>query len=94
MAVEKKLEAPEEVVKPSYEELKNWCDQLMVQRNQLSQKLQQVTSVVNKLPWLFEVVNHREAFPSEFVDMCIKEIEMIMTPPQEESEEESEENKE
>jgi len=86
MAVEKKLDAAinaAEPKQPSYEELKNYCDQLMIQRNQLSQRLQQVTNVINKLPWLFEVVKTKDTFNETFVKMCVREIEEIMTPPEE-----------
>ena len=81
---EKKLNINAEKTQPSYDELKNYCDQLMMQRNQLGQRLQQVSNVINKLPWLFEVVKLREVFNDTFVNQCINEIESIMTPPEEE----------
>ena len=85
MAEEKKLSInATEKTQPSYDELKNYCDQLMMQRNQLGQRLQQVSNVINKLPWLFEVVKLREVFNDTFVNQCINEIESIMTPPEEE----------
>ena len=85
MTEEKKLNAGNaaEPKQPTYEELKNYCDQLMIQRNQLGQRLQQVTNVLNKLPWLFEVIKAREVFNKDFVERCINEIEGIMTPPEE-----------
>jgi hypothetical protein len=85
MAEEKKLNAGNaaEPKQPTYEELKNYCDQLMIQRNQLGQRLQQVTNVLNKLPWLFEVIKAREVFNKDFVERCVNEIEEIMTPPEE-----------
>ena len=86
MAEEKKLKvaskATNEVEQPSYEELKNYCDQLMMQRNQLGQKLQQITNILNKLPWLFEVLKVKEMFSESFVKKCADEIENIMTPPE------------
>ena len=91
MAEEKKLNAPNgaERQEPTKEQLKNWCDQLMMQRNQIAERLNQVTDVLNKLPWLFKVIENKESFEAEFVDMCAKEIVFIMTPPAEESKEET-----
>lgn len=89
MAELKKLETAAqnetaEVNKPTYEQLKDWCDQLLAQRNQLAQRLNQVTNVTNKLPWLFEVLKSGEFFSDNFVKKCAEEIEYIMTPPEEE----------
>lgn len=88
MAIEKKLGSVDntEQEKPTYEELKNYCDQLMIQRNQLGQKLQQITNVVNKLPWLFEVLKEASFFEESFVKLCAKEITEIMTPPEDNQE--------
>lgn len=79
---------------PTYEELKDWCNQLMMQRNQVAQRFRQVTDVVNKLPWLFEVVKTREAFTDDFVIACINEIESILLPPEVEEETKEEETEE
>ena len=81
---EKPVNAGEEKKEPTYQQLKNWCDQLMMQRNQIAERLNQVTDVLNKLPWLFKVIENERAFAPEFVDMCKKEIMIIMTPPAEE----------
>ena len=93
MAEEKKLNRlsnkekdTQEVQQPTYEELKNYCDQIMMQRNQLAQKLQQITSIVNKLPWLFEVIKSRDVFNTAFVKKCVNEVEEIMIPPSEDEE--------
>ena len=93
MAEEKKLNAPNgaERQEPTKEQLKNWCDQLMMQRNQLADRLNQVTDVINMLPWLFEVVKNKDLFDSEFVDLCVRNIKTIMTPPEEGSKEENKE---
>lgn len=71
---------------PTYEQLKDWCNQLLIQRNQLNQRLNQVSNVMNKLPWLFETLKLKESFSAEFVQRCVEEIEFIMTPPSEEDE--------
>ena len=84
----------EERKEPTYEQLKNWCDQLLMQRNQLAEKLNQVSEVLNKLPWLFKVIENSKSFSPEFVDICKQEIEYIMIPPAEESsEKEDKDNK-
>lgn len=66
---------------PSLDELKNWCNQLLSQRNQLAERLNQITDVVSKLPWLFKVVENKDFFPQDFVQRCKDEIVFIMTPP-------------
>lgn len=85
--------AMEEKKEPTYEQLKNWCDQLMMQRNQLAERLNNITDVVNKLPWLFKAVEHKNAFPSKFIESCVQEIVLIMTPPEEEQKDAEEEPK-
>jgi hypothetical protein len=55
-----------------------------MQRNQAIEKLRQITDVLNKLPWLFKVLEYKDVFPETFVDDCIKEVTYIMTPPVEE----------
>ncbi len=79
--VKEKLEGKEAQKQPTYEELKNYCNQLMMQRNQIANQLNRVTDVINKLPWLFEVVKNQSLFNPSFVNSCAEEIEAIMTPP-------------
>ncbi len=84
---EKKLNTSAKSAKaeqPTYEQLKDWCNQLMIQRNQLSQRLNQVSNIMNKLPWLFETLKLQEFFSEEFVHQCVNEIEFIMGPAGEE----------
>lgn len=76
-----KVENPEEKKGPSYDDLKNYCNQLLMQRNQLAEKLNQITNVLNKLPWLFKVVENYKMFSEVFVSNCINEIELMLTPP-------------
>lgn len=80
----KKKGAPVTEGKPTYEQLKNWLDQVVAQRNQVAERLNQVTDVLNKLPWLFKVLDNKDIFPKEFVQNCITEITFILTPPIEE----------
>ena len=77
----------------SYEQLKNWCDQLLMQRNQLVERLRQITNIQNKLPWLFKVIENKEIFKKPFVQSCIEEVTYILTP-QEQDETDTEDSKE
>ena len=70
----------EGVYNPTKEELKHYCNQLLMQRNQLAEKLDNVTSVLNTIPWLFEVVKNPSAFSAPFVQRCADEIEVILSP--------------
>lgn len=78
-----------DVYNPTKEELKHYCNQLLMQRNQLAEKLDNITNVLNTIPWLFEVVKNPAAFSESFVKRCAEEIELLLTPS-----EKSEENKE
>ena len=97
---EKQENAGRQEAKPTYEELKMYCNQLLMQRNQVAERLDEITDIVNKLPWLFEVIKNASSFNEDFVYQCIDEIEHILTPPKaqgdkEEPEKESkEDNKE
>lgn len=77
---------------PTVEQLKNYCDQLLAQRNQLAEQLSKTTNVLNKLPILFEVIKYKEVFPDEFVQACVNEVMLIMLPPKEEKKGEEEES--
>lgn len=82
---EKKLEktvSETDRKEPTYEDLKNYCNQLMMQRNQLAERLSQVTEVLNKLPWLFKVVENSTIFDNLFVGKCAQEIKEILTVPE------------
>jgi hypothetical protein len=66
--------------KLTYAELENIA-------NNLYARLQSVemSNMFKRLDYLFKVVNYREAFTPEFVKHCIEEIEMVMTLPTEEN---------
>ena len=90
--VKKDVVATEESNKPTYEQLKNWLDQVVAQRNQVAEKLNQVTNIINKLPWLFRVIENKDSFTPEFVTVCANEIVDIMTvTPEEKAEEDNKE---
>lgn len=72
------LSPEEEVVK-----LKYYCQQLMEQNRELAQ----AASLINKLPWLFKVLEQESFFEMEFVEECAKEITEILKPEDTEVEE-------
>lgn len=77
--------------KLSYEQLENVAHQLSNQNNQLRERLQNVANVYQRLNYLFMVLQNASHLDEEFVKNCSKEIENIMTIPEEVIEEESEE---
>ena len=79
---------------PTVEELKNYCSQLLMQRNELATKLKEVTAMLNKLPWLFEVVKNDKFFDVEFVERCVEEIKLLVSPLTKEDLEEIKDKKE
>lgn len=86
--------------KLSYDELENAAKQISAQldalareNNQLRIALQkaQLGNLYTELEFKFKVVQNAEMFSSEFVERCIKNIEEIMTPEPEETEEKEDE---
>ena len=75
--------------KMSYEELEQVAAQLSQQSQQLYARLQQadMTNMFKRLDYLFKVVENGPMFPNEFLDMCVAEIQEIITPISEETEE-------
>lgn len=71
--------------KMSYEELEQVAAQLSQQAQQLYARLQQaeMSNMFKRLDLLFKVVESAHAFNPEFVAKCVKEIEEIMTIPEE-----------
>lgn len=65
--------------KPTYEQLNNWCNQLMQQRNEAYKEIQNLTSAYQILPYLFEVVKARDVFSEKFVAQCINNIENLLS---------------
>jgi len=83
--VEKKL---------SYEELENVAHQLSEQARSLYTRVQQLetNAAFQRLTFLFKVIDRNAiaAFSTDFVEKCAKEIEEIMTLPEEEVSEDKE----
>lgn len=71
--------------KMSYEELEQVASQLSQQAQQLYSRLQQaeMSNLFKRLDFLFKVIENTKAFNEEFVKKCVKEIEEIMTVPEE-----------
>lgn len=73
----------QEEKKLSYEELEKIAQQLSIQVQQLSQRIQHqdMELTFKRLDYLFGVVNcPNSVFPEEFTKKCIDEIMDIMTP--------------
>lgn len=88
--------ATETIKNPSYEQLEKDVASLKSMNNQLIMQLQQVniSTLFKRLDYLFKVVEFREAFNKEFVNNCVEEIEIHITPPkEEEGDKEIEDNK-
>lgn len=64
--------------------LKYYCQQLMEQNRELAQ----VASVINKLPWLFKVLEQEAFFDVKFVENCASEIKEILASDNTETEQE------
>lgn len=81
--------ATETIKNPSYEQLEKDVASLKSMNNQLIMQLQQVniSTLFKRLDYLFKVVEFREAFNEEFVNNCVEEIEIHITPPKEEDKE-------
>jgi len=83
-----KMDAPKEQEKLTYEQLNNACVQLSQQNQELRQELEHAYNVLNtynRLDYLFRVVecDHNNkinsiSFSRDFVEKCVKKIEIIM----------------
>lgn len=82
--------------KMSYEQLEQVAAQLSEQLQQLYARLQQVelSNTFKRLEFLFKVIENIYAFDSDFTTKCVKEIEDIMTIPEEDKEEDNPKNEE
>lgn len=67
----------------SYQELQTVAVQLSEQNQRLQKSIQElnVTNILNRLTFLFKVVEHKEVFTENFSKAVIKEIEELMTLP-------------
>ena len=78
----KETEQPQ---KMSYEQLEQVAHQLSEQARQLYGQLQKsnLSNMFKRLDYLFKVVENGHIFKQDFLDRCVKEIEDIMTVPEE-----------
>ena len=76
----------------SYDELKNVAGQLSQQNQQLNMMLQQanMTNMFKRMDYLFNILELKDCFDTEFVITCSDEIKELMTPPVEQEEERKE----
>jgi len=67
--------------KPTYEELNNYCMQLLNQNKQLVERLQEMnaTNLFKRLDYLFCVIQNKDTFDKEFLESCVKEIKEALT---------------
>lgn len=89
-------EKEKEVKKLSYEQLEGAAKQLSAQLDAIVKENQQLKAFAQKLQldnlfaelnFRFKVLEHAEAFPEEFIDKIVGEIQDIMTPKAAEEEE-------
>ena len=75
----------EQPQKMSYEQLEQVAHQLSEQARQLYGQLQKsnLSNMFKRLDYLFKVVENGHMFKQDFLDRCVKEIENIMTVPEE-----------
>ena len=65
---------------PSYEQLKYWLDKAISDNKNLVGQLNEVTHILNFLPYLFKVVEMKDSFNSDFVNQCKDSIVNVLTP--------------
>lgn len=66
--------------KPSYEQLKYWLDKAISDNKNLVGQLNEVTHILNFLPYLFKVIEMKDDFTLDFVAQCKTAITSILTP--------------
>lgn len=78
----------EEVKKPTWDELNNYCQQLYNQNQTLMKRMQEMNlaNTFKRIDYLFKVLEFGRSFDSEFVKTCAAEIQSFMTIPEEENE--------
>lgn len=73
---------PQERRKATYEELANYCSQLLQQNRQLRERiaLADTDAAVRRLGFLFRVVENPGCFDHAFIEECAAEIRTALTP--------------
>lgn len=77
--------------KMSYEELENIAHQLSEQGRVLAQKLQEANmgNVFKRLDYLFKIIEFEHIFDDNFTNKCVKEIQDMISIPEEETNKET-----
>jgi hypothetical protein len=80
----KEMSTPEvqENTKMSYEELERVANDLYIRLQNAD-----MSNMFKRLDYLFRVIKFKDSFTPTFVESCVKEIEMMMTIPSEETKE-------
>lgn len=88
--VKNENEKPLKKEKMSYEELENIAHQLSEQSRVLMQKLQEANmgNMFKRLDYLFKIIEFEHMFDGNFIDKCIKEVQDMISIPEEEPNEE------
>lgn len=78
----------------SYEDLKNIAGQLQQQNMQMRKALSELNyeNMFKRLDYLFEIVKVPHMFSDEFVSKCTEEIQNMLTIPEKDKEDNSEED--
>lgn len=78
----------------SYEDLKNIAGQLQQQNMQMRKALSELNyeNMFKRLNYLFEVIKVPHMFNDEFVGKCAEEIQSMLTIPEKDKEDNSEED--
>lgn len=78
----------------SYEDLKNIAGQLQQQNMQMRKALSELNyeNMFKRLDYLFEVIKVPHMFNDEFVGKCAEEIQNMLTIPEKDKEDNSEED--
>lgn len=89
-----KLKGANQPEKMSYEQLENIAHQLSEQNRQMYAKMQEMDMVnmFKRLDYLFKVVENGTMFDPDFLNKCIDEIENVMLPKEESTEDTGEED--
>ena len=94
--MEEKKETPAESQPKqlSYEDLKNIAGQLQQQNMQMRKALSELNyeNMFKRLDYLFEVIKVPHMFNDEFVGKCAEEIQSMLTIPEKDKEDNSEED--
>lgn len=83
-------QAPQEKV--SYEQMVNIANQLQSQNRELMIRLNSLADIYHRLDYLFKVIANADKFDVTFVEKCVKEIEGIMTIPEQSEQPDSSES--